>query len=193
MKKMGKTAAAKFMKSFSKQYDEVERVTYTIGDEEFAVDIYTNIMAADLSKLIEAASIAGYINGRRDYFYRDCTIAKLVIEFFTSIPVPKVPIEDGEIDDLYTCYDIVYGFNGLIMKSSKLSTIIDDITFKSDCIINDEAQKNMPINVLSSKLLDLYEIMKVEINDMKENPVAVDNILKLANVYLEDINKESDK
>lgn len=191
MKKMGKTAAAKFEKAFNKQFEEVEKVNFKLGDDVFEVDVYTNIAAADLNKLIEVAIIAGYIDGKLDGFYRDCTIAKFIIEYFTSIPVPMVKTQNDDIEDIYTCYDIVFGDGGLINKSEKLKKAIESVITYSDNAIQNMAANDTHVNKFCAKFLELYELLQMEVKDIANNPATVDNMLKLIDGYLD--NEKSDK
>ena len=191
MKKMGKTAAAKFEKAINNQFKEVEKVTYKLGEEEFEVDIYTNISAVDLNQLVEVAIISGYIDEKIDTFYRDCTIAKFIVEYFTSIPVPVVKTKDGDIEDVYTCYDIVFGYGGLIDKSNKLKEVVKRVISYSDSAIKNMIANDTYVNKFCAKFLELYEILKSEVKDMADNPAAVDNMLRLIDGYLD--KEKSDK
>lgn len=191
MKKMGKTAAAKFEKAINNQFKEVEKVTYKLGEEEFEVDIYTNISAVDLNQLVEVAIISGYIDEKIDTFYRDCTIAKFIVKYFTSIPVPVVKTKDGDIEDVYTCYDIVFGYGGLIDKSNKLKEVVKRVISYSDSAIKNTIANDTYVNKFCAKFLELYEILKSEVKDMADNPAAVDNMLRLIDGYSD--KEKSDK
>lgn len=191
MKKMGKTAAGKFEKAINNQFNEVEKIVCKLGTEEFEVDVYTNIAAVDLNKLIEVAIISGYIDGKIDTFYRDCTIAKFIVEYFTSIQVPVVKTPDGDIEDIYTCYDIVFGCGELINKSEKLKAVIERVISYSEFVINNKIANDTYVNKFCAKFLEIYDILQSEIRDIADNPAAVDNMLKLLDGYLD--KEKSDK
>ena len=191
MKKMGKTAAAKFMKSFSKKFDNVEHIVYEIEDDKFEIEINTDISATDLYKLIRVAEISTYIDGKRNYFYRDCTVAKYIIDELTNIPVPSFKItteknQSTDVEDLKACYDIVFGFDGLYDRSYNLSRLIDRIydVYSNDAI-NDDIYRNMPINTIASKAMELYEYTKASLNDIVENNVVLDDLVKLIDDHLD--------
>lgn len=169
--------ANKLFEGVAKKFDTPEIVKYKIGDEVFDVEIYSTIEIRDKKTLIEAAYIAATMDEEDSDLHRDHIISSVIIEYLTNIPVPKITGENGEMTDLVTCYEIVFGIGGIGYLSSALGSIIADVQFEVQKKI--EAEKIKPVDQLAIRILELIDLAKYAVDDIKENPATQAELLSV--------------
>lgn len=176
MKKLIKKDANKLFKAVSQSYTTPEVIEYKFGEDTVEIELYSTINPADIESLIDAAVIANENSNPGETIKRDYIIASMIIEYFTNIPVPKIHAGENEVTDLFTCYEIVYGYGGLQDKSEKLKYLISEVVWRAEKIIN--ARNQHPMDQLALKILELYELFKIEMSDVLDNPARQENIVE---------------
>ena len=177
MEKLNVEIANKLFEGVAKKYDIPEKIKYKVGEENFVIDIYTVINPIDKISLIEAGYIAATMDNEGNEFHRDCIIASTIIEYFTNIPVPKVNEDTNSANDLITCYEIVFGKDGLMDSSDNLCNLVRDVQAAID---NKLAEKKVNyIDKLAEKILEVWDLSKLAITDIIENPVSQEKIFNV--------------
>lgn len=195
MKKMTKKDAGEIYKIAKASLNRIEKIDYKIDDKVITVEVYPRLNVSDLRSIIYGILVAGFATGDYEELFKDAYLARYVIEYMTDIPLPTYKNEDGTSDvDLNICYEIVFGQNGLVTYSPGLKSEIDEINRYVSMHVMTITRSLSSTEALAQKILDLYEIIKLEIEDVKENPIRILDLFEnLPNEDLTSITKALDK
>lgn len=174
-------AAKKMMKN------EIKVDIPVTENEKVKVTLYPNISLADKAAIIEEVVAAAFIDNEYNPLYRDAYLSKCILTYMTNIPVPMVHDENDEttdVTDLNICYQLV--FNMILGKDECFDEAFNDLLFSLDDRIDSirtiseitAGHNATATNKLSQKLLDLYEIIKAELDDIENNPSAFLDLLE---------------
>ncbi|MEY8365734.1 hypothetical protein AALA22_08840 [Anaerovoracaceae bacterium 41-7] len=156
-------------------------------NEKVKVALYPNISLADKAAIIEEVITAAFVDGVYNPLYMEAYLSKCVLMYMTNIPVPMVYNDDEEptdVADLNICHQLVHGM--ILGKNDEFDAAFNDILFNigervdSICTVYEIAagHESTAINKLAQKLLDLYELIKAEIDDIANNPAAFLDLLE---------------
>lgn len=174
MKEIEKIDASVMFENISKNID-VE------ADVDSNIKIIKNINVIDMENVANEVIVATFNDGEYNSFYKDLYLSKCIIDYFTNIPVPKD--EKGTVD-LAACYHLVFGTGGLKLSNS-FYVLIDYVNTRVD----EKREEYLPMNRLSSTLLDKLTVVSAVLNDFIGNPMA---LLSLFSDAVEDEDIDTD-
>jgi len=178
MEKMNIEIANKLFEAVVDTINQPESIIY----KGLNVKVHTNVPFTELIKFVERVVYAGYSGGEKNDMLCELEIARCIIDDLSDIPMPMITGDDGnKIENLNLCYEIVFGQGGLIELSDGLSHLVGVVYEYVTSEIKERKFRGSAQNRVMEKLLDLYELSKMEINDMLTNPVRLDNLLEMVN------------
>ena len=175
MEKMNTESANRIFEEVNNGWDNFWTVKY--GTKELPIKFFYNISMIDLETIISIVSGALVLEDEYKPIKMRSILATCIIKYFTDLPVPTLAISDPEsetetkdIDDYITCYELIYGVNGIANSNENINLIITEI----ECLIEDavfsELEKNDPVYKLASKILQLGKEFGLAVDEQLSNP-----------------------
>lgn len=136
------------------------------------VELNPHVSLQDVATIVTECVVAAFSDDKFNPLMRDGFIAKNAIKYFTNIEVEQVWSKGKLLDDILTCYDVVYGtnlINRLLKESYIFKRTIDYINER----ISYERQINLNDNMIARKL-EVAQEMLMGIKEMAMSYMNLD-------------------